>query len=104
MGGPLSRYRVVTPSGAESVIKYNAHDAEQAGLTDADLVDAVPPAAADTDGGSAPPAKRRSTAANKARSTAANKGSRRAAPADGSPPAGPSPAPGDDDGGPDGDG
>lgn len=115
MGGPLSRYRVVTPSGVESVIKYNQHDAEQAGLTDADLFDAAPRAASDGDSPSRPPAKRRGGAANKARSTSANKGPRAKAapsappaakPSDDTPPAGPSPepqGPGANDGGPGGD-
>ena len=114
VGGPLSRYRVVTPSGVESVIKYNQHDADQAGLTEDDLVDAAPRAAGDVDDPSTPPAKRRRTATNKARATSANKGARAkaapsappSAPPGDTPPAGPSPeaqGPGANDGGPGGD-
>lgn len=71
MGGPLQKYWVTSPSGVETMIKYNAADAERHGLTDDDLVDGgqepagkARVAAADTS---------RSEVANKARSAAANK-------------------------------
>ncbi|MEV5977493.1 hypothetical protein [Streptomyces sp. NPDC052114] len=73
VGGPLKKYRVITASGAESVVKYNAADAERLGLTDADL---APERAAVTDvqlPDDAPQTKARGGARNKARTAAKNK-------------------------------
>ncbi|MGW5737013.1 MULTISPECIES: hypothetical protein [Streptomyces] len=73
VGGPLKKYRVISASGAESVVKYNASDAERNGLTDADLVperETVTDVALPDD---APQAKARSSSRNKARSTAKTK-------------------------------
>ncbi|WP_431980012.1 hypothetical protein [Streptomyces qinglanensis] len=74
VGGPLRRYRVRTASGAESVVKYNAGDAERLGLTDADL---APDRAGVQEvrlpeGEPEPKARRQSR--NKARTTARTKG------------------------------
>lgn len=71
VGGPLRKYRFVSPSGAETVLKLNETDAERQGLTDDDLVDAgnAPTAAA-----SAPAGKARTRSAHKARTGAQNKG------------------------------
>ncbi|MEL3944872.1 hypothetical protein [Streptomyces sp. LNU-CPARS28] len=76
MGGPLKKYRVTTSSGAQSVVKYNAADAERHGLTDTDLADQAPPAAAppDDEEDSEPKAKARTGARNKARTSARSKG------------------------------
>ncbi len=73
MGGPLKKYRVTSASGAESVVKYNAADAERLGLTDADL---APERAAVTDvrlPDDEPEAKARGGSRNKARTTAKTK-------------------------------
>jgi hypothetical protein len=73
VGGPLKKYRVTSASGAESVIKYNASDAERNGLTDADLVperETVRDVALPDD---APQAKARSGSRNKARTAAKTK-------------------------------
>ncbi|MFC5144289.1 hypothetical protein [Streptomyces aureoversilis] len=66
VGGPLKKYRIRTPSGAESVVKYNETDAARLGLTDADLADVPAPG---TEAGE-PSGKARPTARNKARTTA----------------------------------
>lgn len=62
MSGPLKKYRYTTEAGASTVIKLNAADAEQHGLTDADLADAP-------DAGE----KAVAVASNKARTAASNK-------------------------------
>ncbi|WP_459249504.1 hypothetical protein [Streptomyces youssoufiensis] len=77
VGGPLKKYKVTGPSGAETVMKLNDADADARGLTDADLVDArrteSVPLPADEGAGEADGAKAAEPAPNKARS-AANKG------------------------------
>ncbi|KEF04623.1 MULTISPECIES: hypothetical protein [Streptomyces] len=69
MGGPLKKYRVTSPSGAETVMKLNDADAEARGLSEADLADA-PGAEPEPDG----PEEKAASAQNKARTAAANKG------------------------------
>lgn len=64
MSGPLKRYRYTSASGAETVLKFNQADAERHGLTDDDVVGAVP----------AVEEKAVAEAPNKARSASANKG------------------------------
>lgn len=93
-GGPLKKYRVVTSSGAESVIKYNAADAKRLGLGEDDLVENTPQVVVDDGDGdpaddgdeSTPPdddgdetpdepqQKARRGAANKARTPGRTKG------------------------------
>ncbi|MEU9498246.1 hypothetical protein [Streptomyces sp. NPDC048196] len=83
VGGPLKKYRVTSPSGAETVMKLNTADAEARGLGEDDLATAAPArrgAAEDVtlpegDGASGEPeAKKAPPAPNKARTTSANKG------------------------------
>ncbi|MEU0808793.1 hypothetical protein [Streptomyces sp. NPDC005970] len=95
VGGPLKKYRVVSATGVETVMKLNSADAEARGLTESDMApgrgdDAVlslpdddHTPAAGQDGGEpgpgdgedqAPEKKARATAANKARTSSANKG------------------------------
>ncbi|MEU2789018.1 hypothetical protein [Streptomyces sp. NPDC007100] len=66
MGGPLKKYRVTSPSGAETVMKLNATDAEARGLSEDDLADTP---GAEPDG----PEKKAASVQNKARTTSANK-------------------------------
>lgn len=96
VGGPLKKYRVVSAHGVETTMKLNEADAQQRGLSDADLVpergdDAVlslpdddDTSAASQDGGEPgsgdgedqapePEEKARSAAQNKARTSSANK-------------------------------
>lgn len=73
VGGPLKKYRVRTSSGAESVVKYNAADAERLGLGEADL---VPEQEVVTDvqlPDDEPETKARGGSRNKARTTAKTK-------------------------------
>lgn len=76
VGGPLKKYRIVTSSGAQSVVKYNAADAERNGLTDADLVGEGTTAAPspDEEAAAEPKGKARTGARNKARTSARSKG------------------------------
>lgn len=65
MGGPLQKYRFTTEAGHETVLKLNSDDAKLRGLTDDDLVDAVP--ASGEKAAPAAPNKARTTSSNKAR-------------------------------------
>lgn len=65
VGGQLNRYKVITPSGVQTVMKLNAADAERLGGIP---LDAEP--AAQTP----PQAKARPSAANKARTASPTKG------------------------------
>ncbi|MFE4691262.1 hypothetical protein ACFRH6_14530 [Streptomyces sp. NPDC056749] len=82
MSGPLTKYRY-----RGTVLKLNDTDAARLGLTDADVVGAPEPAAADEPVGGPEavqqPAevKARAGSSNKARTAAASKGGRRATPA-----------------------
>lgn len=81
MSGPLTKYRY-----RGTVLKLNDTDAARLGLTDADVVGAPAPAAAEavveTEAAQQPAeVKALAGSSNKARTTAANKGGRRAKPA-----------------------
>lgn len=99
VSGPLKKYQVTLPNGAETVMKLSAADAERRGLTDADLApetgaehgsqpaDDDHAADASPDGGEpspddgddqAPEKKTRTAAANKARTSSATKSRGRA--------------------------
>ncbi|APY88173.1 hypothetical protein DCW30_05865 [Streptomyces alfalfae] len=73
VGGPLKKYRVTSASGVESVVKYNAADAERLGLTDADLAPERQAASDVQLPDDEPQAKARSGSRNKARTSARSK-------------------------------
>ncbi|WP_051818830.1 hypothetical protein [Streptomyces sp. NRRL S-1813] len=77
MGGPLKKYRVVAPSGVQTIMKLNDEEAKARGVSADDLVDAPEPDTepeAEESAGDEAETKAAPPAPNKARSTSANKG------------------------------